>query len=247
MAVIVLPQLGGIRCLMMRMLLPIVLLTGCGLPPLSSEDVFGLELRPRAWVYGTVADSKSGGPVANATVQLAGLSTESDSNGAFGIVGLTSGDGELAASREGYETLGMGLTLRAGANRLEVRLIPLACGSCRASEVCDALMGRCVEAASLSGDLVDGCTGAALVAKVTVSGKSTCSVSGKGYWELTGLKPGGPQTLAAGRMGYQAFSVQVTLKSGFNATDRILLIPVGGCSAPRPEESSCSCTPPNCQ
>ena len=231
----------------MRALLPLLLLTGCGLPPLSSEDVFGLEPSPHAWIYGTIADSKSGAPIAGATVQLSTASAQSDLNGAFRVEGLSTGNAELAASREGYAALGMPLSLRPGGNRLELKLVPLACGACRDDQVCDPNLGVCVEQASISGDLVDACTGSAVAARITVDGKSTCSISGKGYWMLKGLKPGGPQTLAAGKMGYQAFSVQVTLKSGFNALDKISLTPIGGCSVTPPVDTGCSCTTPNCQ
>jgi hypothetical protein len=243
----VLPRRARHTVIRMRALIPLLLLTGCGLPALSSEDVFGLEESPRAWVYGTVADAKSGGPLANVTVQLAANSAQSDANGAFRIEGLTAGNGELAASREGFEPLGMPLLLRAGGNRLELKLVPLACGSCREDEICDPAAGKCVQPASLSGDLVDICTGAAVAARITVDGHSTCSLSGKGFWQLKGLKPGGPQTLAAGRTGYQAFSMQVTLVSGFNAIEKISLTPIGGCTAPPPVESVCSCTTPGCQ
>lgn len=247
MALIVRLQCGRHTVSGMRALLSLLVLSGCGLPPLSSEDVFGLEPSPRAWVYGTVSDVSTGGPLANVTVQLAASSAQSDLNGAFRIEGLSTGDGELAASREGFETLGVSLRLRPGGNRLELRLVPLACGNCRADEICDPAAGMCVQRADLSGDLVDACTGAAVAARVTVDGQSTCSFTGKGYWQLKGLKPGGPQTLAAGTAGYQAFTMQVTLKSGFNAIDKISLTPVGGCLAPPPADSVCTCTTPNCQ
>jgi hypothetical protein len=238
-ALIVLP--AGCRHTVMQMralLLPLLLLTGCGLPELSSEDVFGLEPSPRAWVYGTIANNETGGPVANVTVQLADFTGQSDANGAFRIDGLTSGTGELAASREGFENLGMSLALRPGGNRVELRLVPLSCGTCRVEEVCDPAARACVLAAIVTGDVIDTCTGAAVIAKVTVAGKSVCSTAGKGFWQLEGLRPGGPQTLAAGRLGYQAFSTQLTLQSGFNAVE-IRLTPVGGCSAPPPGPAAC--------
>ncbi len=95
---------------------------------------------------------------------------------------------------------------------------------------------RDVQGSSVSGDLIDACTGAAVAARITIAGKSTCSVSGKGCWQLTGLPPGGPQTLAAGRAGYQAFSASLTLVSGFNALEKISLTPAGGCSVPPPAD-----------
>lgn len=231
----------------MRFLLPLLLLTGCGLPELSSEEVFGLEDSPRAWIYGIASNAQTGAPLSNVSLQIGNAGSQSDANGAFRLDGLTKGTGELAVSREGFEILGLTLAIRAGGNRLEVRLVPLACGVCRSDETCDSALGQCVPSARISGDLVDACTGAAVAARVTVGGKATCSLPGKGYWELGNLRVGGPQTLAAGRDGYQAFSTQVTLKSGFNALDKISLMPIGGCTAPPPMSAACSCTTPNCQ
>jgi hypothetical protein len=219
---------------------------GCGLPALTSEDVFGLEPLAHAWVYGVVIDDRAGAPLANATLQMASASTRSDANGAFRLGEQTAGSGELVVSREGFEPFGETLELRAGANRLEVRLTPLSCGACGSGEICGP-GGKCIESASVSGDIIDACTRAAVEARVTIDGKSTCSFQGKGYWQLTGLTPGAMQTVAAGKTGYQAFSAEIELKSGFNALPRIELTPVGGCSAPSPSPSTCTCTTPNCQ
>ena len=231
----------------MRVLLPLLLLTGCGLPGLTSEDVFALEPVPRAWVYGVVTDARTNGPVAGATIQVAGILTSSDSNGAFRVDGLTAGANGLAVSREGFQTLAQTLPIKAGANRLDPRLDRVTCGTCGLSEVCDSVAGRCVEAASISGDIVNVCTGAVVVARVTVDGRSTCAIPGKGYWQLTGLKPGGPQALVAGKDGYEPYRTDVTLVSGFNVVDKISLNPVGGCSAPPPTETPCTCIALGCQ
>lgn len=231
----------------MRVLLPVLLLTGCGLPGLTSEEVFGLEVMPRAWVYGVVSDAQTHGPLSEATVQISGASVRSDSNGAFALEHLTAGEIELAASRDGYETLGEVLELKPGANRLELQLTRLACGTCMNGQVCDPTARQCVEAASISGDIVNACTGAVVVARVTVDGKSTCAIPGKGYWQLTGLKPGGPQALVAGKDGYEPYRADITLVSGFNTIDKISLTPVGGCSATPPVETACTCTMPGCQ
>ena len=232
----------------MRALLPLLLLTGCGLPALSSEDVFSLEATPRAWVYGTVANAQTGGPVANVVLQLGDAAAQSDVNGAFRLDGLSPGPGELAASREGFQNLGTSVALHAGGNRVELRVIPLLCGTCGENEVCDPTAGKCVQAATITGAVVDACSGVAIAARVTIGGRITCSTFGKGYWRLSGLAVGGPQTFAAGKPGYQAYSTQLTLKPGFNALDSVSMMRVGGCSAPDPGNAAvCECTEPACQ
>ena len=231
----------------MRVLLPMLLLTGCGLPGLTSEDVFGLESTPRAWAFGVVIDARSNGPISGATIQLSGAAASSDLNGTFRVDELTAGPADLTASRDGFATLTQSLVLKAGANHLDLRLTRLACGACTATEVCDPGAGRCVEAASISGDIVNVCTGAVVVARVTVDGHSTCAIPGKGYWQLRGLKPGGPQALVAGKDGYEPYRTDITLVSGFNTLEKISLTPVGGCTAPPPVETECTCTMPGCQ
>ena len=39
----------------------------------------------------------------------------------------------------------------------------------------------------------------------------------------------------------------VTLVSGFNAVDRVQLMPIGGCQATPPASVACTCTTANCQ
>ncbi len=231
----------------MRVLFPLLLLTGCGLPGLTSEDVFGLEPVPRAWAYGVVTDARTSGPISGATLQLGDASATSDVNGAFRLDGQLAGTAQLAASRQEFQTLAEAVELKPGANRLDVRLFRISCGTCGATEVCDAAAGRCVEAASISGDIVNVCTGAVVVARVTVDGKSTCAIPGKGYWQLTGLRPGGPQALVAGKDGYEPYRADVTLVSGFNTLDKISLNPIGGCSAPPPTDTPCTCVTAGCQ
>ncbi len=229
----------------MRTLLSLLLLTGCGLPELSSEDVFSLEATPRAWIYGTAANAQTNAPLGNATIQVASKSTLTDANGAFRLEGLSKGDLELVASLEGFETFAMALSLHPGGNRLELRLVAAACGPCGEEQVCVA--NTCTQAAVISGDIVDACSHQAVDARVTVGSKSVCSATLKGIWQLRGLQPGGPQTLAVGREGYQAFSTVLTLKPGFNALEPVLLQRLGGCAALPPVGGACTCTAPGCQ
>jgi len=213
----------------------VLFLAGCGLPELSSEDVFGLEANPRVWIFGTVSLAQTNAPLADVTVQVASATTTTDSNGAFRLEGLTRADREVLVSRSGFETVANDVDLHAGGNRLELKLIGATCSPCGMGQVCDGASAQCVQAASLTGIITDACSGAAVIARVTIQGKSTCSVNtGKGYWELGGLKPGGPQTLAAGKAGYQPFSTTLTLKPGFNTFEPIKLERVGGCSAAQP-------------
>lgn len=117
---------------------------------------------------------------------------------------------------------------------------------CPPAQVCGA-SGACVEEAILTGSVEDGCTGAALSARVTLAGRSLCSGDGKlPYFELRGLPPGGPYTLAVGKLGYRSYAVSRSLAPGANTHPVIALIPSGGCAAP-PAPTVCMCTDALCQ
>ena len=217
--------------------------TACGLAPLTSEEVFRLSPAPQAWVMGTTYDAQNGAPLARVVIGAA----TSDSRGAYRLDHVAVGQWEALALREGYAPHASEVTIHAGANHLDIALSPLACGGCAQAQVCDTLTQQCVASAILSSDVVSACTGAPISARVTVNGHSTCSATRKGYFELRDLTPGGPQTLAAGKGGYAAFSTMITLVSGFNSLDPIRLTPLAGCAAPAPVEEPCVCNEAGCQ
>lgn len=218
----------------MRAAVLFVLVAGCGLPEVTSEQVFGRDKNPKAWAFGTVIDVDTRGPIAGASVNLSGVTQTTDDNGGFTFASVAIGDAEFAVSKAGYEALGQPYRLRAGANRLEITLKGIHCG-CTGGQVCDVTTRGCVAPATISGIVTDGCTGAALVAKININGVAGCTDNGpKASWQLTGLNPGGPQTLSAGRPGYKPFAKAVTLTSGYNVLDPIVLERVGGCATVPP-------------
>jgi hypothetical protein len=229
-----------------------MLLCACGgVGGLTSEDVYGLSPQPRVWLSGIVTNVRSGEVVAGATVQIEGVSTLTDMTGAYRLDNLPVSTNALgSATADGFEPYALALNLRAGANLRDLGLQPLACGPyrCASDQLCDDANGQCISAAILSGTVVSACDRTAISARVTIDGKSTCSTasSGKAYFQLTGLMPGGPQTLSAGKTGYQAFSSTLTLQAGFNAAGPIELTPVGGCGGTVQDEP-CTCTQSYCQ
>jgi hypothetical protein len=223
-----------------------LLLAGCDLPPLSSEDVFGLSPHPRAWISGLVTDARTGAPLERASVLVYDSAAASDSRGAYRLDGLTAGAFSGSASRAGYQPTAFSVALRPGGNHVDLTLVPLPCGGCGPGQACDVGSARCVEEAVLTGITVSACTGKALSARVTFDGQSTCSTASKGYFRLEGLRPGGPSTLAIGKQGYLPLSEEKTVSSGSNTTGSLMLTPIAGCD-PRPADVACTCSTPNCQ
>ncbi|MBL8912534.1 MAG: hypothetical protein JNM17_17710 [Archangium sp.] len=122
----------------------------------------------------------------------------------------------------------------------------IACGGCAAPLVCDVPSGQCVQLATITANIVSACNGGALTARVNISGHATCSNDTRGAWQLTGLTPGGPQTLSVGKSGYVVHSQIISLMPGFNTVPQIELTPINGC-AMIPADVPCSCTTPECQ
>jgi hypothetical protein len=226
-----------------------VLLGACGIEPLTSEDIFGLSPDPKVWLTGLVTNARTGAPLADVSIQVDGLATRSDRYGAFRLDGLDVVETTGTASVHGFHSYQLALNLRPGANARDIALEPRECGrfTCNAGEFCDPSRQQCVQGGVLTGAVVSICDGAALDARVTIGGFSTCStaLSGKAHFELRNLPPGGPQTLSVGKVGYQAFSTQLHIVNGFNAADMVRLEPIGGCMASRPTNVPCSCTETN--
>ena len=112
--------------------------------------------------------------------------------------------------------------------------------TCPDGQVC-AEHGQCVEEATLTGAVIDACNGAALAARVTIAGRSVCSGSEKvPYFSLVGLVPGGPYTLAVGKVGYRSYVVSRELLRGANTHPVVSLTPADGCQAP-PPPAACVC------
>lgn len=138
-----------------------------------------------------------------------------------------------------------------GLHRDDIFGLARACGgaTCATTQYCDPVRTTCVEGASLTGSVVSACDEEALTARLTIGGKATCTTAfgGKAYVELLGLAPGGPQTLAIGKTGYQAFSMQITLNVGYNVFDTVKLTPLSGCTGGNPADVECTCNEPNCE
>jgi hypothetical protein len=215
-------------------------LGGCGLAPLGSEEVFRLSSSPHGWLFGTIVNQQTGAPLAGAMVSLESASARSDASGQYRVERISAVPQAGSVVLAGFAPWSFDLEARPGANRLDVSLKPLPCGGCPPEQVCDPGTQQCVVAAQLSGDVVDGCTGAALDAKVSIGGVSACTSASKGLFTLRGLLPGGPQTLAIGKDGYQVHSAILTLQPGFNAFEPVELQRIGGCTA-TPPATPCAC------
>ncbi|MFT3713730.1 MAG: carboxypeptidase-like regulatory domain-containing protein [Archangium sp.] len=228
-------------------ILLLLVASACGnVQPLTSDDIYGLSRAPKTWLTGTVTRSDSNAPVSDVLITLGDLNASTTVDGLFRFDELSPGTLEGAAAKSGFTRKTFSVDLMTGSNQLDVRLEPIACGGCAMPLICDVPSGNCVETATVTANIVSACGGGALSARVNISGHSTCSNETRGAWQLTGLTPGGPQTLSVGKSGYVVHGEMVTLVSGFNALGQIMLTPINGC-ANQPADVPCSCTTPDCQ
>lgn len=205
-----------------------------------------IECAACASLSGTVTSEQTGAPLAGAQVSIGPASVQTSAAGTFTLEGLMATEVDGVVVLAGHERKTFRTTLAPGANRLDVVMRPIPCGGCAMGLLCELTSMTCKAPARVSFNVVDDCTGAPLDARVAIQGKATCSNASRGFAEITGLVPGGPQTLAAGKDGYQAASVMVTLDPGFNSLPTIRMARVGGCTV-TPATTPCVCNTPECQ
>ena len=232
--------------------LALVWCTGCNVEGLRKSDIYGLAPDPEVWLYGLVTNARTGAPLPGVSIQVEGRSSTSDANGAYRIEELDAIDASGTASVHGFQTLSMSLNLHPGANARDIALQPQECGRfmCTDAEFCDPPNGMCVTGATLSGSVINDCDETAVDARVTIDGKSVCSTgfrSGKAYFQLKNLTPGGPHVISIGKPDFIPYAGQLTLQPGLNAMDPVRLRPKDGCPGSGAAYSVCTCTETTCQ
>jgi hypothetical protein len=99
--------------------------------------------------------------------------------------------------------------------------------------------------AGFSGGVVDACEPSrTLNANVSIGGQRRCSGAGKGAFDFQLLQVGCKLTLVAARPGYQRYCRVITApRAGYT----IQLQRLGGCTAPFPGPTTCTCDEPGRQ
>jgi hypothetical protein len=98
--------------------------------------------------------------------------------------------------------------------------------------------------AGFSGGVVDACEpNRTLNANVSIGGQRRCSGAGKGAFDFQLLQWGCKLTLVAAKPGYLRYCRVITApRAGYT----IMLQREGGCSAPPPGATACTCQEPGC-
>lgn len=198
-----------------HLVVPALLLAGCGLEPLTREQLFGLpSALPKVRLTGTASDATSGAALQGVIVNVASASATSDSLGAFTLDGLAAGEFDGTAVKEGYERRDFRVALVEGTNRLNLSMTALRCAAC----------------AQLAGTVTDGQSGGALAGVTIEVGTKSAVTSATGGFLLEGLAPGDVDGVAV-LARYERKPFRVSLQPGANRVDLTLTpIPCGGCA-----------------
>lgn len=193
----------------------VLLLSGCGLEPLSREQIFGLpSVLPKVRLTGTASDTTTGAPLAGVTINVASASVASDADGTFTLDDLAVGDFDGTAVKQGYERKDFKVSLVEGTNRLVVELTPLRCDAC----------GR------LAGSVTDSVTGAPLQDVMVNVGLLSATTNAAGSFSLDGL-PSGDVDGSAVFARYERKTFRLTINPGANRLDlQLTPLPCGGCA-----------------
>lgn len=201
--------------MVVKRFLVVLALAGCGLEPLSREQIFGLpSVLPKVRLTGTASDATTGAPLAGVTVNVASASIASDADGTFTLDGLAVGEFDGTAAKQGYERKDFKVSLVEGTNRLVVELTPLRCDAC----------GR------LAGSVTDAQTGAPLQGVTVNVGVASAVSNERGGFTFEGL-PSGDVDGSAVFARYERKTFRTTINPGANRVDlQLTPLPCGGCA-----------------
>ncbi len=202
--------------MVVRLAVLVVLVSSCGLEPLSREQLFGTpSVVPKVRLTGAISEETSQGPLAGVTVNLASVSTTSDDSGAFVLDELATGEFDGTAVKAGYERKDFHVTLTPGTNRLNLVMSRARCPTC----------------ASLTGTVTNARTNAPLENAAVSIGQATVHTNASGGFLVEGLMSGVVDG-AVVLQGFERKPFQQQLQSGMNRLDLSLEpIPCGGCAA----------------
>ena len=198
----------------------VMLAAGCGIRPLTSDELYGAAARGGNGVAGGGGSGGSG-------------------NGGGGGNGGTAAGGTAGGGMAGTE---------AGSDGGDSDGDASGCAQpCPADQFCDELTNRCAPSAGsgmLSGIVTDACSGSVIAALVGIAGQHVCSYKFKGSYFVNAL-PLGMLKVAAAKTGYELYGDTVDIVAGGVVHD-IRMMRVGGCSAPAPADNVCTCTTSSC-
>jgi len=150
-------------------------------------------------ITGTVTDAEDGSRIAGATVTAGTRITTTDASGEYTIGDLLPGTYEVTASKEGYESSSLMVTV-----------------SERNTAVADLSLTRIIIPGTITGTVTDADDGSRIAGATVTDGTRTTTTDAAGEYVVADVAPGSYE-VTAGKGGYESSSLMVTVSEGDTA------------------------------
>jgi len=150
-------------------------------------------------ISGTVTSAKDGSLVVGATVTDGTRTTTTDATGRYTIANVPPGTYQVTASKAGYHSSTVTVTVLAGA-----------------AAVTDFSLSEIIVPGSITGTVTSAKDGSVIVGATVTDGTRTTTTDPTGRYTIANVPPGTYQ-VTAGKSGYQSSSLTVSVLSGTSA------------------------------
>jgi len=157
-------------------------------------------------ITGLVTDAEDGSPIAGATVSDGTRTTTTDAAGAYTIVDVPPGTYQVTASKSGYESSSVTVTV------LE-----------ETTAVANLSLTRIIVPGTITGSVTDAEEGSAIGGATVTDGTRTTTTDASGEYTIADVSPG-TYEVTASKSGYESSSVAVTVSEGNTAVADLPLI-----------------------
>jgi subtilisin family serine protease len=161
-------------------------------------------------ITGTVTDAKDGSPIVGAAVTDGTGTTVTDATGAYTIADVPGGSYQVTASKSGYESSSVTLTVLEGS-----------------TATADLSLTRIIVPGSITGTVTNAKDGSAIAGATVTDGTRTTTTDATGKYTIADVPPGTYQVTAT-KSGYYSLSVAVTVVSGGSAVANFSLNQIPG-------------------
>jgi len=170
--------------------------SGVGYGRINAAQAVGNEPLPPGGIGGQVTDADDGSAISGAQVTAGITTVMTDAAGMYTIDNVMPGSYEVTASKEGYQTSSLTVTVVLGT-----------------TAVADLSLNKVAIPGAITGAVTDAVDGSAIVGATVTDGTRTVTTDASGKYALADLPPGSHE-LTAGKEGYQSSAITVTVLSG---------------------------------
>jgi thermitase len=158
-------------------------------------------------ITGSVVDAEDGLPIAGAVVSDGTKTTTTDALGQYTIADVPAGNHEVTASKEGYESSSLTVTVVSGG-----------------ITVANLSLNKVILPGTITGSVTDAKDGLPVVGVTVTDGTRTTTTDASGVYTIADVLPGTYQ-LTASKSGYESSTSTVMVISGGTAVKTLSLTP----------------------